>query len=603
MKKNLLFIVLIVLLLAACTQFSRVKKASILAEESKVSISLPKLSTFELTNAFEQDGYVIDSVITFQGKRGIKVKSTTAVNYETKEPKVVYYLEGTGYQMGYMFGQLAHEEIELMCTQFLDGIIEAFLRPGSVKPYKSLLGKLMADFLQQNDKIISRCIPQELMNEMVGIVAGCQHVNPDTKVTFEKLFTLNVGIDFLLAQIYNIDGVWRNIPGIKGVNLRTPIFCNAFSATKKATVDGKHYFGRDFMFPAAGVFQNIACMIIYVPDPLPDLPRRIPLISVTAPGFVGSITAMNTNGFAMGVDMVPAGNLNARQPGLNSLLLVRHTAHYGSDIEKALRVLIHAPRGVPWLYPLADAESGRGAVIEAGVAADSIDFLDFPSKELKDQGLLPSQEFLTKYDSLPLEMGLKIRWDNYEYPDTFFYFNTGLFIKYQKPYHLEDILDRTGFIDSTFKEPGVPKGYYFAPQRERKPDLVLASNMYMNPSMRLCSMAPWTIMMSAEHMDDTQWRYDALNKILLTEYGKINFKKAEEIIDFLAPNGKYYTDFYERVSGSDYFYQIPSSSDGKTLQIFGATSICNLTDKIIKSHFGYFADKWIRLSINNYIKQ
>jgi len=576
---------LIILLLAACTQFSRVKKASILAEESKVSISLPKLSTFELTTAFEQDGYVIDSVITYQGKRGIRAKNTTVINYETKEQKYVYYLEGTGYQMGYMFGQLAHEEIELMCTKFLDGIIEAFLRPGFVKPYKNLLGKLMADFLQQNDKIISRCIPQELMNEMVGIVAGCQHVNPDTNVTFEKIFTLNVGIDFLLAQVYNIDGIWRDIPGIKGVNLRAPIFCNAFSVCKKATIDGKHYYGRDFMFPTADVFQNIACMIIYVPDPLPDLPTRVPLISTTAPGFVGSITAMNAYGFAMGVDMVPAGNLNSKQTSLNSLLLVRHTTHYGSNLDKALRVLIHSPRGVPWLYPIADAQSGRGAIVEAGVAADSINFLDFPSKEFKDQRLLPTQEFLTKYDTLTLELGLKIRWDNYEYPDTFFYFNTGLFIKYQKPYHLEDILDRTGFIDSTFKEAGVPKGYYFAPQREQKPDIVLASNMYINPSMRLCSMAPWTIMMSAEHMDNVQWRYDALNKILLTEYGKIDFNKAKEIIDFLSPNGKYYTDFYERVNGSDYFYQIPSSSDSKTLQIFGATSVCNLTDKIIESHY------------------
>ncbi|MDP8227102.1 MAG: hypothetical protein P9L89_05635, partial [Candidatus Celaenobacter polaris] len=87
---------MIILLLAACTQFSRVKKASILAEESKVSISLPKLSTFELTTAFEQDGYVIDSVITYQGKRGIRAKNTTVINYETKEQKYVYYLEGTG---------------------------------------------------------------------------------------------------------------------------------------------------------------------------------------------------------------------------------------------------------------------------------------------------------------------------------------------------------------------------------------------------------------------------------------------------------------------------------------------------------------------------
>jgi len=603
MKKNLLFLVLIFALFASCTQFSRVKKVSILAEESSVCVPLPKRSTFELTQAFGKDGYVIDTVITFQDKRGIKAHSTSAVNYETQKPKYVYYLEGTGYQMGYLFGKIAHEKIEIMCTEFMDGIVPAFLRPGSVKPYRSLLGKLMIDVIKSNDKIISRVMPQELMNEMVGIVEGCKEANPETMVNLDNIFALNVGIDYLLAQTYNIEGLWKSIPGIDASNLKPPLFCNAFSVCKEATKDGSHYFGRDFMFPTASIFQNVACMIIYNPDPMLDYPRREPIISVTAPGMIGSITAMNANGLALGVDMVPAGNLNAKQPGLNSLLLVRHTAHYGSTFEQALRVMLHAPRGVPWLYSIADAQSGRAAILEAGAYADSLDFLSFPKVELIKEGLFPTKEFLAEYDTLSLKYGLKIRCDNYVYPDTFFYFNTGLFMRFDKPYDLEEFFDKTGFVDSTFKAKAVPNGYYFAPQREEKSDMVLATNMYINPSMRLCSMAPWTTMISADHMDDTQWRYDALNKILLKEYGKIDFEKARDIIDFLAPNGKYYTNFYEEVNNSDYFYQIASSSDGKTLQIFGATSICDLTEKIIESHYGYYADEWVKMSIGNYIKE
>ena len=603
MKKNLIFLILIFALLASCSQFSRVKKVSILEEESSVSVPLPKRSTFELTQAFEKDGYVIDTVMTFQGKRGIKAHSISAINYETKSPKNVYYLEGTGYQMGYLFGKIAHVRIETMCTKFMDGIVPAFLKPGSVKPYKNLLGKLMIDIIKSNDKNISKIMPQEFMNEMVGIVAGCKEANPKTMVNLDNIFALNVGIDYLLAQTYNIQGLWKSIPGIDASNLKPPLFCNAFSVCKKATKDGKHYYGRDFMFPTADIFQNIACMIIYNPDPMLDYPRRESIISVTAPGMIGSITAMNANGLAIGVDMVPAGNLNSRQPGLNSLLLVRHAAHYGTTFDKALRVMVDAPRGVPWLYSVADAQSGRAAVLEAGAYADSLDFLSFPKKELIKEGLFPTKEFLAEYDTLALEYGLKIRWDNYAYPDTFFYFNAGLFKKFDKPYDPEDFFDITGFIDSTFKAKAVPNGYYFAPQREEKPDLVLVTNMYLNPSMRLCSMAPWTTMMSADHMDDTQWRYDALNRILLKEYGKIDFDKARDIIDFLAPNGKYYTHFYEEVNNSDYFYQSAASSDGKTLQIFGATSICDLTEKIIESHYGYYADEWIKLSIGNYIKE
>jgi len=605
MKKIILFltILFLTLVIISCSRFSRIHNPSLLAEESKGSVLLPKRSTFELTQAFEKDGYEVDTLITYQGKRAIRAQSKIAFNYETGEPKVVYYLEGTGYQMGYLFGKIAHEEIEIMCTKFMNGIVPAFLKPGSVKPYKSLMGKLMIDLIKTNDKNISKVIPQELMNEMEGIVQGCKAVNPKTQVNLEKIFTLNVGVDFLLSQTYNIEGLWKSIPGITGANLKPPLFCNAFSVCNKATVDGKHYYGRDFMFPTANIFQDVACMIIYNPDPMLDYPKREPVVTVTAPGMVGAITAMNAKGLAFGVDMVPAGNINTKQPGLNSLLLVRHTAHYGSNFQKALQVIIHAPRGVPWLYSIAEAQSGRAAVLEAGAYADSLDFLSFPSKDLIKEGLLPSKEFLAQHDTLALYYGLKIRWDTYVYPDTFFSFNPGFFTKFDKPYDPEEIFGETAFIDTTFRAKAVPKGYYFAPQREEKPDLVLTTNMYINPSMRLCSMAPWTIMVSADHMDDSQWRYDALNRLLLRNYGKIDFQKARDIIDFLAPNGKYYTDFYQEINNSDYFYQIAASSDGKTLQVFGATSICDLTEKIIESHYGYFDDEWITISLENYLKE
>lgn len=601
----MLFLALLVLvfIMISCSRFSRIHKPSLLAEESKVSVQLPKRSTFELTKAFEQDGYEIDTVITYQGKRAIRAYSKTAINYETKKQKTVYYLEGTGYQMGYLFGKIAHEEIEIMCTKFMNGIVPAFLKPGSVKPYKSLMGQLMIDLIKANDKNMSKVIPQELMNEMEGIVQGCKAANPKTQVDLEKIFTLNVGVDFLLSQTYNIEGLWKSIPGITGANLKPPLFCNAFSVCKNATSDGKHYYGRDFMFPTANIFQNVACMIIYNPDPMLDYPKRVPIVTVTAPGMVGAITAMNAKGLAVGVDMVPAGNINAKQPGLNSLLLVRHTAHYGSSFQKALQVLIHAPRGVPWLYSMADAQSGRAAVLEAGAYADSLDFLSFPSKDLIKEGLFPTREFLAQYDTLSLLYGLKIRRDDYAYPDTFFSFNPGFFTKFGKTYDPEEFFNESAFIDSTFRAKAVPKGYYFAPQRETKPDLVLTTNMYINPSMRLCSMAPWTIMVSADHMDDAQWRYDALNRLLLKNYGKIDFQKAKDIIDFLAPNGKFYTDFYQEINNSDYFYQIAASSDGKTLQVFGATSICDLTEKVIESHYGYFADEWTRISLQNYLKE
>ena len=90
-----------------------------------------------------------------------------------------------------------------------------------------------------------------------------------------------------------------------------------------------------------------------------------PNVSVTAPGFVGSITAMNNAGLAMGVNMVCSVLTNVLKPGLNSLLLVRKTVQSAENTEEGIQKIVKAPRGVTWLYPIGDRE-GRSAIVEAG---------------------------------------------------------------------------------------------------------------------------------------------------------------------------------------------------------------------------------------------
>ncbi len=538
----------------------------------------------DLKKAFENDGYNVVATAEKNGKRGIRAESKTAVNYETKKPKAVFYVEGGAYEMGYLTGVLGHEEAEEMITIFLKNIMPTFLKTDPNK--KKWMWALGLKLLKWRCKRMKKDIPQYLQDEMHGLVDGCKSVNSKTKVSFNSVFALNVGFDYLLSAVYNLQGLWETV-GLDHNHLKIPIFCNAFGAFGKATSDGKCYFGRDFMFPDAGAFQNAAAMIIYRPDDA----AHLPLVAVTAPGFVGSIAAMNNDGVAMGVDMSPAANNNHKRPGLNSLLLVRHTMHMADSAEKAVKVITDAQRGVTWIYPIADGKNNRAVIVEAGAKMNDMHVLGFPPKDLKKNDLLPNEDFLKKHSQAKLIQGLMARWDDYDYPTEFFDFNDKLFAHYGKTYVPADA-GETGFFDKNRHGKNLPSAYYFAPQREAKDDLVLTTNLCVTPAMRIAGMDKWTIKIAGDHYDDVQWRYDALNSILIENYGKIDFEKAVEIIAFLAPNGKYFTHYFEHN---------PRSSDGKTMQIGGSTSACDLTDKVITSHYGYFADEWVSLTLPNYM--
>lgn len=550
----------------------------------------PAKSTAELTRAFSDDGYEVVQEVAFQGKRGLKAQSRTATNYQTREKKTVYYVEGSHYQMGYLLGQLAAAKVETMTTRFLDSIIPSFFNSSVTQPKHEWLWKLAIDLLEDLDKKMRAVVPPPLLDEMHGLVDGCRVANAKTTVTFEKIFALNIGVDFLLSIVYNVEGLWKKIPGIQPQHVKAPIFCNGFAVFGKATTNGAHYFGRDFMFPTADVFQDTASMVIYNPERPADQKTWLPLVAVTAPGFIGAVTSMNAAGVGIGVDMAPSGNINRALPGLNSLLLVRYASHRGNSAEAALQTIIDAPRGVSWIYLIADGANNRAAIVEAGAATPQLTVLDFPPGELKAKGLLPDQNFLNQYETQKPQNGLMVRWNDYQYPEAFLQFNPALFKQYNKPYNPAEF-GEDGFINPTNSGTNCPQAYYFAPPRASQPDVVLATNMFITPSMRLCGMDPWTVEVAGSHFNNLQWRYDTLNNLLMENYGKIDAAKAREIVDFLAPYGKF----------PDYYKNNIRSADGKTVQINGATSLCNLTDKTITSHYGYFADEWIALRLPGYV--
>jgi len=569
-----------------------------------------------LTAAFKDDGYDVDQVITHEGKIGIAARHRTAcINGDKDRKKKAYYLEGSHRQMGYLLGRLAEYEISEMTTYFVNNVIWAFMgyHPGKIlnKDYsikkkdktiwhviREYLGNEIAEFISKCSQQTTPDVPREYIDEMEGVLEGCREANTDTRVNKDDLWVLNFGIDWLIAHVYT------RFKDVKIIKKRTKkkflkkskltISCNGFSVFKDAA-GGGHYFGRDFMFPTAGVFEDTACMIIYNPDHT-EGKQYLPLVSITAPGILGCISGMNMNGVAVGIDMCPSAACNPAEPGFNSLLLARHSIEKGGSAGQAKDIMVESKRGVSWIYILSDGTEDRACVVESAYSAEGIPFTDFPPKRymkrfLFRKAFIPDAKFLEEHKTAEQENGIMVRWEDYKYDEAYLQFNKRSFKHFCKKLY-PDALEKTGFINKTIKEKNCPLTYFFSPERETRGDIILTTNHYLIPEMRYTVMDFILSVLIKDVTNDTQWRYDTLNNLILDalaeaeKEGKkgIDYSKAKEILNFLSPSGQY-PEYY--------------GENKKVIE--GALSLFDLKAKTVESQYGYYKDAWIKLTLPKYI--
>lgn len=563
--------------------------------------------TDAIVDAFAKDGFVVNKdsdVFAYNGKIGMVATHTSATIGSTAARKKVYYVEGAPHDMGYLMGMMAEPTISMMCTDFSKKALTDFINVQLPEELTKVLGTILDDIADLLAKPIYNAVPDQYKQELEGILDGCNKVNADTEVSRDALWVLNVGFDALLSFVYTFELPFKRsfIIDLKPEHFRIPLMCNGFSVFGTNPDKGPfHYMGRDFMFPTGGVFQDTATMIIYNPT------DGLPFVSVSAPGIIGSMTAMNINGVGVGVDMAPAGNCNSSQPGLNSLLLNRHAIQNGKDLQEAIQVMADAQRGVSWIYILADGSDGKDSacVIEAGEKVDRIDFMSYPPEALRNGILQPVNKLLDQSLSSPDRGGLMVRMHDYRYPVDYLAFNepliedfTGNCIQYgylsptnySYAYNVADFAPN-GFIDKSWKGHNCPMSHYFAPLRNNSGNLIVATNQFLIPEMRLCAMSPVSDFIAQSHWDDIQWRYDELSSRLrkALQKNQLSYEKAKETIDFLAADGEF-GDYYNK--------------DGKLLTevpIQGTVSLLDLKKKTVESRYGYYSDAWIKLSIKNYI--
>jgi len=564
----------------------------------------------QLIDVFDKDGFHVDPSQIVPPKLindqiGLVAEHAVAKNYGTGEAKRVFYLEGSHREMGFAMGYLAAQAVDRLATEYIDYAIWEMLLgigkapKGGYKPTEKeqelhdLLIEIIYDNIQDGNALAN--IPDALKQEVQGLVAGCAAAEIPVEIKPEDLWAINTGFDTLLAHLYAL-----KLPKLKKARfrklLRILLGCNALALINGASKDGA-LFGRDFMFPTGGVFQDLACLTIYNPQPPGVEADTLPLVSMNAPGMVGSIAAMNVNGVAAGVDVIRGANSNPDQLGINSLLLVRDAIENGSTADEAADHIVNATRGVTWLYPLAgvgrNGKKDRAGVVEAGMSTAALDYLSYPRDTVEKH--LPNKEVFDKHKHTDavLKNGAMVRWEGYEVPSVFLAdYNPDLWRFMRKRLH-KDAFTRLGFINRTRDEHNCPKSYYFAASRGLKGKVVIASNQCICPEMRMCSMDWWTSKLTGSTADDSQWRYDELNRRTLEalENGPISYDKAKELIDFLAPYGDH----------PNYYEKLPKSPDGNETVIGGSVSLFDLTHRTIESHFGYYCDDWIKLHLSEYI--
>lgn len=396
----------------------------------------------DLKNAFEKDGFAVVDMAKDARFKAIPRKYLAAEGYillndgsgdkigvlaehktiksVTGCPKRTYYIEGNNRQMGFMMGLMAEPEIYLMAYDYVDDVVFDFIGLDLPDWLVKILGSLIAKILYPgSEKIFENFVPAQYKDELSGMIDACLEINPKIrKDNFtQRLKVLNVGIDCILSHFYTGKLSAKKTFEIPPFLLRIPVMCNAYSISGAPVKNNGHYFGRDFMFPTAGVFQDTACIIIYKPDG-----GDLPLVSQAAPGFIGSFAAMNSKGVAIGVDMSPSAFCDVENPGLNSLMLNRCSLHAAGDAVSLKKYMLNTQRGVSWLYPTADGKSGTGCIFEAGVKQQDFPYLDFVNNfPLTDypKSILPDKEQIDQtrksYPKAPgPEMGLIARSSDYD---------------------------------------------------------------------------------------------------------------------------------------------------------------------------------------------
>jgi predicted choloylglycine hydrolase len=132
--------------------------------------------------------------------------------------------------------------------------------------------------------------------------------------------------------------------------------CSSISVPSEASPDHVARFARNLDFPTFGIADKSSVVFVYHPA------DRFGFVSVSWPGLIGALSAMNEHGLALANMEItrPAGTMPKAMP---YTLLYRTVLERCKTVDEAIALLKSTPRQTPNNLMLMDA-SGNRAVVE-----------------------------------------------------------------------------------------------------------------------------------------------------------------------------------------------------------------------------------------------
>lgn len=132
--------------------------------------------------------------------------------------------------------------------------------------------------------------------------------------------------------------------------------CSGFAVFGKATVDGRLYHGRILDYLRGLGLEQSAVVSVFQPD------HGNAWVNVGYAGFIGSVTAMNEKGVAIG-EM--GGRGEGEWDGKPMAQLVREVMERANTLDEAVEIMRKGPRTCEYYYVISDGKSRRAVGIAA----------------------------------------------------------------------------------------------------------------------------------------------------------------------------------------------------------------------------------------------
>lgn len=129
--------------------------------------------------------------------------------------------------------------------------------------------------------------------------------------------------------------------------------CSGVAVRGKATADGRVVHARVLDYMRDINLQKYALLQVYVPE------GKIPWVSVGYAGFLGTVTAMNLKGLALG-EM--GGRGEGDWDGLPMTFLLREIAETCGTVEEAVALMKRTPRTCEYYYVISDAKRDMAGI-------------------------------------------------------------------------------------------------------------------------------------------------------------------------------------------------------------------------------------------------